>query len=710
MFLISDLCSILEKYLDPDQVREIYKAYLFGAEAHQGQRRMSGEAYIYHPIAVARILAEMRLDHKSIIAAILHDVIEDTPIAREELVVRFGEEVASLVDGVSKLTNLHTISKAEAQAESFRKMFLAMVQDIRVILIKLADRLHNMRTLTVMRPDKRRRIAVETLEIYAPIALRLGIYRIRLELEDLGFSAYYPLRYRVLKEKVAQLSGNNHQSLKKIRKNIKQRLETEGIDAKIQGREKHLYSLYQKMKQKHLSFSEVSDIFGFRIVVKNVDSCYRVMGIVHNLYKPIPGKFKDYIAIPKSNGYQSLHTTVLTRHGFPVELQIRTREMHQVANAGVASHWIYKGGNKKAGTNIAESRAREWLHSLLEMQQKTGDSIEFMQLVKVDLFPDEVYIFTPRGEIMELPRGATALDFAYAVHSQVGNRCFRIRIDQRYASMQTRLSSGQTVEVITRESVRPNPSWLNFVTTAKARTNIRSYLKNLQQSESMRLGLRLLENALHEHRLNLNTLPKGAIERELAKLHLVDAPELFTEIGLGNRMAPLIARSLAQAGDELAHSEDENFESESPHLSIQGTEGSVITYAKCCRPIPGDSIFGFLSSGRGMVIHTQNCKNVSGFQKQPQKWVDVVWEEHTEGEFLVDLRVAVTNERGVLATLASEIARMGCNIANISLDDPDGLNTTINLTLNVTSRHHLAQVMRRIRNFDAVLRIYRARK
>lgn len=705
MFLISDLCSLLETYLDEDQVAEVYRAYLFGAEAHEGQRRLSGEPYIYHPIAVAKILAEMRLDHKSIEAAILHDVIEDTPTAREQLVENFGEEVAHLVDGVSKLTNIQSISKAEAQAESFRKMILAMVKDIRVILIKLADRLHNMRTLTVMRPEKRRRIASETLEIYAPIALRLGINRVRLDLEELGFAAYHPLRHRILKEKMKKVCGNRRELMEKLLKRIKTRLEQDEVSADVIGREKHLYSVYQKMKHKNLSFSEISDIFGFRIVVDSVDSCYRTLGIVHNLFKPIPGKFKDYIAIPKANGYQSLHTAMHSRYGFPIEIQIRTRDMERVAEAGIASHWIYKSAEDK-GDSMADSHAREWLHGLLEMQQQAGDSLEFLENVKVDLFPDEVYVFTPKGEIMALPSGATVIDFAYTVHTQIGDHCTAARIDGRPSPLHTVLRNGQKVKVITHKHARPNPAWLNFVTTAKARTNIRNHLKEMQHEEAEILGKRLLESALAKLDKKLSSIPDERFDPLLKQLELKSINDLFCEIGVGNRVAPLMARSLTQELNEQAPQNDDV--GEPSLLSIRGSEGSVVQYAKCCRPIPGDPIFGFLTKGRGIVVHTQSCTNVAGFQKEPHKWIAIDWEEETEGEFLVELRTVVENHRGVLATVAAAVADMESNIDNITLDDSDGINTTINLTIGVRDRTHLARVIKRLRTIKEVLRIYRS--
>ncbi len=706
MFLISDLCALLDDYLEPEQVQEVYQAYLIGAEAHEGQRRLSGEPYIYHPLAVARILAEMRLDHKTIAAAILHDVIEDTEIARDQLEELFGEEITALVDGVSKLTHIEFESKAQAQAENFRKMMLAMVQDIRVILIKLADRLHNMRTLGVMRPEKKRRIARETLEIYVPIATRLGLNRLRLELEDLGFAAYHPMRSRVLEEALGKARGNRSEIVQKIQSTIEERLRQEELTGEISGREKHLYSIYRKMQNKHLSFSDVTDVFAFRIVVDKVDSCYRVLGAIHNLYKPIPGKFKDYIAIPKANGYQSLHTALLTPYGFPIEVQIRTADMEKVAESGIASHWLYKSGDHSGG--IAHERAREWLKNLLEMQQNAGDSQEFLENVKVDLFPDEVYVFTPRGEIMELPRGATAVDFAYAVHSDVGDSCVAVKINRRLAPLHTVLRNGQSVEIITSPGAQPNPSWLNFVFTGKARATIRNFLKNLQHDESITLGRRLLERALSELHLKCDDIPPDNWQALAQELGFDNRDALLEQIGLGNRMAPLIARALLPQGE---HDEHIAHNGEQPHdttpLSIKGTEGTVVQYAKCCRPIPGDPILGFLTSGRGIVIHTQQCKNVAEFRKYPEKWIDVQWEDGVEGEFQVELRVDVTNQRGVLATLAAAIAETRANIDNISLDERDGLNTTINLTIAVSGRLHLARILRHLRTIDQVLKISR---
>ncbi|HEY0634444.1 MAG TPA: bifunctional GTP diphosphokinase/guanosine-3',5'-bis pyrophosphate 3'-pyrophosphohydrolase [Gammaproteobacteria bacterium] len=702
-FLISDLCAQLEAYLERQQVAEIYRAYLFGAEAHEGQRRLSGEPYIYHPLAVASILGEMRLDYQTIVAAILHDVIEDTPTLKEQLAEQFGSEVAELVDGVSKLTHIEFESKAEAQAENFRKMMLAMVRDIRVILIKLADRLHNMRTLGAMRPDKRRRIARETLETYVPIATRLGLNKLRLELQELGFAAYYPMRFRVLSEAVKKARGNRKEVVQKIQHAIQERLRQEELPGQVYGREKHLYSIYKKMLSKHLSFTEVMDVYAFRIIVDTVDSCYRVLGAVHNLYKPVPGKFKDYIAIPKANGYQSLHTTLQSPFGFPIEVQIRTEDMDKVAEAGIAAHWVYKSGEQS--NSIAHERAREWLRNLLEMQMSAGDSMEFLENVKVDLFPDEVYVFTPKGEIMELPRGATAIDFAYMVHTGVGNTAVAVKVNGRLVPLHTPLLNGQTVQIITAPNARPNPVWLNFVVSGKARAAIRLYMKNLQRDEAIALGRRLLDQALDLQATRLVDVQPERIEGVLRDYHLASVNELFVELGLGNRMAPLVAAILARA--EATAVETRSVAEAGAPLFIKGTEGTVVSFAKCCRPIPGDPILGFFSAGRGIVIHTQSCKNISEYRKQPEKWLDVQWEQGVVGEFPVDLRIEVVNQRGVLATVAAAIAGTEANIDNISLAERDGIHSTIDMTVTVRNRQHLARIMRRIRAIESVARLNR---
>jgi RelA/SpoT family (p)ppGpp synthetase len=721
VFLIHDLCVLLEGYLEPDQVKEVYRAYLFGAEAHEGQHRLSGEPYIYHPLEVARILAEMRMDYNTIIAALLHDVIEDTATAKEQLASEFGDEVATLVDGVSKLTQVKFRSKAEAQAENFRKMILAMVKDIRIILIKLADRLHNMRTLGVMRPDKKRRIARETLDIYAPIANRLGMKSLCLELEDLCFQAIYPMRYQVLDQAVKQARGNRRALLEKIQTSIEERLHQEGMEIPVKGREKHLYSIYRKMVEKHLSFNEVFDVFAFRIIVDKVDTCYRVLGVVHNLYKPVPGRFKDYIAIPKANGYQSLHTILFSPYGIPIEVQIRTEDMDRVANAGIAAHWLYKTGDATPG------HATEWLKDLLELQRSAGNSQEFLENVKIDLFPDEVYVFTPAGDIFTLPRGATALDFAYAVHTDVGNTCVSVTIDRRLAPLRTELRNGQTVEIITAPSAKPNPVWLDFVVTGKARANIRHFLKHLQRDEAIGLGQRMWDKALAAVDLSWEKIPPAQVEHLLRQLNVDSVETLYEDISLGKRVASLLARQVADmvreasGKREVATGVKGMFDRYAPGwlkgsgsrekrpLAIRGTEGSVVTFAKCCRPIPGDPILGFVSAGRGIVIHTRGCKNVREFRNNPERWVDVQWEENSQGNYPVEVRVDTANQRGVLATVASAIAELESNIENVTIEERDGRYSSMMFTVSVKDRVHLAQIMRRVRAIDSVVRISRAK-
>ena len=705
MYLIDDLTTLLETYLKPKQVAEIRRAYEFGAEAHAGQKRLSGEPYIYHPLAVARILAEMRMDHHSILAALLHDVIEDTATAKEHIAHEFGAEVAELVDGVSKLTQIQFESRAEEQAENFRKMLLAMVRDIRVILVKLADRLHNMRTLGAMPPEKRRRIARETLEIYAPIANRLGMNQMRVELEDLGFAALYPMRHRILVEAVKKARGNRKEVVRKIENAIKRRLREEKLSGEVLGREKHIYSVYRKMLQKHLSFSEVTDVYAFRIIVDSVDACYRVLGAMHNLYKPLPGKFKDYIAIPKANGYQSLHTALFGPFGVPIEAQIRTQDMDRISEAGIAAHWLYKAGDSAGGS--AQQRAHDWLRGLLEMQMNAGNSLEFLESVKIDLFPDEVYVFTPKGVIMELPRGATAVDFAYAVHTDVGNTCVAAKIDRRLAPLSTPLANGQYVEIVTAKQARPNPAWLNFVVTAKARSTIRHFLKNLKHDESVDLGRRLLNQALATFARKLADVPAARIKTLLRELKFKSLDDLLGDIGLGNRPALLVARHLVPPAESGAGVEP--VAATGQPLAIRGTEGMVVAYAKCCRPIPGDRILGYVSAGRGVVIHAESCKNVTVFRKHPEKWIEVEWAPGVVGEFAVDIRVEVANQRGALATLAAAIAERGANIENVGIEEHDGMYTAINFTIAVHDRVHLARIMRRLRAVPIVVRIARAR-
>ncbi len=694
---------LLAVYLREEQIALIYEAYLFAENAHEGQHRLSGEPYITHPIEVARILANMHMDHQSIMAAILHDVIEDTHLDKAALACKFGDEIAELVDGVSKLDVIKFESHAEAQAENLRKMMLAMAQDIRVILVKLADRLHNLRTLESLPREKQRRIARETLEIYAPIASRLGMNNFRVEFEDIGFSFLYPVRYRVLKEAVKKARGNRKEIIQALEANLKNRLEQENvIPFVILGREKHLYSLYRKMRKKDLSLSEIMDVYALRVLVDKVDTCYRVLGVVHNLYKPIHGRFKDYIAVPKSNGYQSIHTTVVAPFGVPVEIQIRTEEMDRMAENGIAAHWLYKSA-KDANSSEAEMRAREWLKSILEIQKKTRNSLEFIEHVKVDLYPDEVYVFTPGGDILSLQSGATAVDFAYAVHTDVGNTCIAVKIDRRLVPLSTRITSGQTIEIITAEGAHPNPAWLSFVVTGKARSNIRHWLKTQQDSEAKILGKRLLERALAGLAVSLDNIPIERMAAVLRELKLESADHLFEEVGLGNQVAALTARRLA----EDLNREDQ--ECSLVPLAIKGTEGMVVIYAKCCRPIPGDAIVGHLSSGRGIVIHRENCKNVSEMHKYPEKYIFVKWADNIQGEFLVELRIEIINKRGALATLANILADNEANIEDVYIDERDSHHNSITFLLYIKNRQHLTRIMKQLRGAEGVTRVWRGK-
>ncbi len=695
---ISQLLDKLEGYLAPAQVERVREAYDFGAERHQGQKRVSGEPYITHPVAVADILADLKLDADTLVAAILHDVIEDTPTAKAEIASIFGQVVAELVDGVSKLDQIQFKNRQEAQAESFRKMLLAMVRDIRVIMVKLADRMHNMRTLGVMPPVKRRRIARETLEIYAPIAERLGLYAVKLELEDLGFRALYPYRYRVLEREVKRVRGNQKQFIAKIAETFKNTLQKAQITGAVEGREKHLYSIYKKMQNKHISLNEMVDVYGFRIVVDNVDTCYRALGLVHSVYKPMPGRFKDYIAIPRVNGYQSLHTTLFGPNGVPIEVQIRSEQMHRVAESGIAAHWKYKSGGDAFG-GIEHDRAREWLASLVQIQEG-GSSEEFLESVKVDLFPDKVYVFTPKGKILRLPTGATAVDFAYAIHTDVGNRCVAAKVDRRLVPLRTPLRNGQTVEIITAKGATPNPAWSSFLVTAKARAAIRQYLKNLKRSEAVELGRRLLGQALEELSLSLKKIAPADIERIVKELNLKDADELFEKIGLGERLAPLVARHLHPAGDGEASLS-------SGPLMIAGTEGLLVTYARCCFPIPNDPIMAYLSAGRGVMIHRQNCGNLAEYRKQPDKWLSVAWEATRGRLFSSEIQLDINNRVGVLAAVASSIAGTETNIDQVSLEERDVNSSSLRFQLQVRDRKHLAQIIRTIRRMPDVQRVFR---
>jgi GTP diphosphokinase / guanosine-3',5'-bis(diphosphate) 3'-diphosphatase len=700
---ISQLLDKLEAYLSPAQVERVREAYDFGAEKHQGQKRVSGEPYITHPVAVADILADLRLDADTLVAAILHDVIEDTPTAKAEIASIFGQVVAELVDGVSKLDQIQFKNRQEAQAESFRKMLLAMVRDIRVIMVKLADRMHNMRTLGAMPPVKRRRTARETLEIYAPIAERLGLYAVKLELEDLGFRALYPYRYKVVERELKRARGNQKEFIGKIAETFKGALKKADIVGSVEGREKHLYSIYKKMQNKKISINEMVDVYGFRIIVDNADVCYRVLGLVHSVYKPMPGRFKDYIAIPRVNGYQSLHTTLFGPNGIPIEVQIRSEQMHRVAESGIAAHWKYKSGGDTFG-GVEHDRAREWLASLVQIQEG-GSSEEFLESVKVDLFPDKVYVFTPKGKILRLPTGATTVDFAYAIHTDVGNRCVAAKVDRRLVPLRTPLRNGQTVEIITAKGAKPNPSWSSFLVTAKARAAIRQYLKNLKKGDALELGRRLLGLALEEFSLNLKKIPAADIDAVVKELNLRDADELYEKIGLGERLAPLVARRLQPTQVEAEQGQGAG-NSGGP-LMIAGTEGLLVTYARCCFPIPNDPIMAYLSAGRGVMIHRQNCGNLAEYRKQPDKWLSVAWESTRGRLFSSEIQLEINNRVGVLAAVASSIAGTETNIDQVSLEERDVNSSSLKFQVQVRDRKHLARVIRTVRRMPDVQRVFR---
>ncbi len=692
------LLDTLASYLPDKQIEQIAEAYKFGLAAHEGQTRKTGEPYITHPVAVAQELAEMHLDSEAIMAAILHDTVEDTAATLEEIEEQFGNEVALLVDGVSKLDQIQFHSRAEAQAESFRKMMLAMIEDIRVILVKLADRLHNMQTLGAMPSSKKRRIARETLDIYAPIANRLGINRLKVELEDLGFRYLYPMRYRVLDKALKKSKGSQRQIVKRISEEFSKAIESEGMEAEVIGREKHLYSVYRKMAEKKRLLSDVVDVYGFRIIVNDVSTCYQVLGLIHGLYKPMPGRFKDYIAIPRVNGYQSLHTTLFGPKGLPLEVQIRTHNMDRVAESGVASHWQYKAEDRVDAT--PQRRAREWLSNLAELQE-SGSSEEFLESVKVDLFPDRIYVFTPKGDIMPLPKGATTVDFAYAVHTDIGNRTVAAKIDRSLVPLRTQLANGQTVEIIKSRSAKPNPNWLTFARTAKARTAIRQHMKNLRSSESVDLGKRLLDRSLKDLDSSLRKVGKVRMSAALEELGLESTPQLFEQLGLGERIAPLTARFL------LGISDDGEAAGETASLVIAGTEGMVVSYAKCCYPIPGDDVMGYLSSGRGVVIHRNCCGNLINFRKQPEKWIAVSWEQDIDLEFSSQIQTDTLNKPGVLAEVAATIADGGSNIEQVEVLGRHEDCSMLSFLLQVRDRKHLAQIMRDVHKMPNVIRVSR---
>ncbi|MDG1694273.1 MAG: RelA/SpoT family protein [Porticoccaceae bacterium] len=702
--MLSVLTEKLSNYLEQKEVKKIERAYRYADQCHSGQLRQSGDPYITHPLAVANILADMRLDHESLMAALLHDVIEDTGVTKGQISRRFGRTVADLVDGVSKLSEIEFETKAQLQAESFQKMTLAMSKDIRVVLVKLADRLHNMRTLGVLPPEKRRRIARETLDIYAPIAQRLGINDVRIEFEDLGFSTMYPLRHRRLREALKAASKNRKEIVSEIHQAIEVRLEKESFPAIVKGREKHVWSIYKKMRDKQKSFRDIMDVFAFRLIVDSVDDCYRTLGIMHNIFKPVPGEFKDYIAIPKSNGYQSLHSVLVGMHGVLIEVQIRTQEMETMANYGIAAHWEYKSSD--SNIDASQRRATRWVQGLLEMQKQAGDSLEFLEHVKTDLFPDEIYVFTPKGRIIELPSGATAVDFAYSVHTDLGNSCIACRVDSELTPLSEQLQSGQKIEIISTQGAQPNPNWLNFVVTAKARSAIRHFLKNQQHDESVNLGKRLLDKALANYGTAYNKLRKSQIKRLLKETSAPTFEYVLQQIGLGNQV-PFAVANLLVPPSKRTIAEDKR--KPSLPVVVDTSESLILHYARCCHPIPGDPILGHVSPGKGLVIHLESCHNLKEIRNHPEKCMPLSWSQVVEGEFPVEIKVEITPERGFIAALASRITDQDATIENISTTEKDAFTSVVDVVMTVRNRVHLADIIRRIRSLAPVRRVYRVK-
>jgi GTP pyrophosphokinase len=686
-------------YLKPQDVEYVRAAIEFSRTAHQGQVRHSGDPYVTHPISVARILTPLRLDVQAVIAALLHDVVEDTEITAEQVTEKFGKPVAELVEGLSKLAKFRFETREDAQVENFRKMLLAMARDVRVILIKLADRLHNMRTLESVPPEKRERVARETMEIYAPIANRLGLHDIHHELEDLSFKHLHANRYAVLSKALKVARGNRRQVVDRILDAIQKRLGEHHIHAEVAGREKNIYSIYKKMQSKSLAFAEVLDIYGFRVLVDDFDSCYIALGALHGLYKPIPGKFKDYIAIPKVNGYQSLHTTLFGPFGTPIEIQIRTHEMHKIADAGVASHWLYKSGHESI--NDLHKKTHQWLQELLESLSQSGSSAEFLEHLRVDLFPDAVYVFTPKGKIMSLPRGSTAIDFAYSVHTDIGNHCIAVKVNYELAALRTELRNGDRVEVITAAHAKPNPAWLGYVTTSKARSHIRHFLKTMQSGEAAELGERLLNQALHSLGIQPQNMGEAHWNKLLRETGLKTRQDILTDIGLGRRLNIVVARQLASIGEEV-----ENEPAVRPVITIQGTEGMSVQFAKCCSPIPGDKIIGVVKSGQSLAVHTRDCPTLRRGHGSSEQWLEVAWDQNINRLFEVSIKLLVANQRGVLAKIAAAIAEAESNIENVNFAN-EGEYTALQFTLEVNNRLHLANIIRNLRKIPKVRRIIR---
>ena len=698
---INALLDDLREYLPEQDVQAIHRAYDFAEAAHAGQFRRTGHDYITHPLAVANILAAMRMDCQSITAAVMHDVLEDTGISKSALAADFGAEVAEIVDGVSKLSTIFE-SRAEAQAENFQKMAMAMARDLRVILVKLADRLHNMRTIGVMPPDKRKRIARETLDLYAPIANRLGMNAVFVEFEELAFQALYPLRADRMRRAAHSARGNREALMEELRLSIETALRRDGIDAKVIGHHKHLYAVYRRMKTQRKSFKDIMDVCAFHVVVDRVDTCYRALGVVHNVYKPVAGRFKDYIAIPKANGYQSLHTALVGMHAVPIEIQIRTRQMETVAERGIAGHWLYRNDEATSGSH---TRARQWVAGLLDLQSRAGSSLEFIESLKMDLFPDEVYVFTPRGEIRVLPKGACPIDYAYAVHTDIGNHCIACRVNRALAPLSSLLESGQTVEIITAPHARPSPDWLTFAVSSRARAAIRQALKDQQRSESVRLGRRLLDRSLANADMSIKAFDFRRLRSVFREFGVRKLDDLLAEIGLGNLMAYAVAQRLLAADNPDYQAVD--LESGGP-VAIRGGEGLVITYGRCCGPVPGDAVVGHTTPGRGLVVHVETCHNLVELRRRrAHELIPARWAERTQGEFDTTLAVAVLRRKGIIAELAAAVNAVGAGIDNITVDERSAELSSVRLELSVATRDHLARVRQRLLAIPAVQRVER---
>ncbi|MGQ4661492.1 RelA/SpoT family protein [Lysobacter sp. F6437] len=705
---LPDYMNELERaagYLGEEQRALLRRAWTVGAAAHAGQSRKSGEPYITHPVAVARVLADQGLDVETLIAAILHDTIEDTPLTRDCIATEFGGTVAELVDGVTKLDKLHFRDRQEANAESFRKMLLAMSRDLRVILIKLADRLHNMRTLGAKDAASRERIARETLEIYAPIAQRLGMNLIKAELQDLGFRALYPWRHAVLEKRIRAQPVVRREALVQIEANLAQRLAKEKLPHHLISRVKSPWSIYTKMRAEHKNFAQVMDVFGFRVVLRSVADCYHALGVVHATYKPLDARFRDFIAIPKANGYQSLHTVLFGPYGSPVEVQLRTEEMDLIAEKGIAAHWSYKDGGE--GPNSAQSRAHNWITGLVESQHATGSSLEFLENVKVDLFPDEVYLFTPKGDILSLPRSATALDFAYSVHTDVGNQAVAARVDGKLVPLRTKLASGQRVEIVTARSSIPKPQWLEFVVSGKARTSIRQQLKQIEHEDAVQLGHRMLDRALEVLDSSLERVPVPRMDGYLQENRYPRLEALLADIALGNRMPSQVAAQLAREPGTVDRRVVERPPISQDKILITGAERGVISFANCCLPVPGDEIMGYHTTGKGIVVHRMDCPNVADYRKSPERWVSIGWDRKVSGDFSAALRIEVDNRPGALAQVAAAIAEAESNIDRVEYLERDTHIAVLRFSIEVADRRHLADVLRKVRKLGVVVGVQR---